>query len=77
MNLVFFKKLRQNVYNIFVGDIDWGCGFRPLVVQGQNNPSFRKNANFCPTHVHVITSQSTEDRNINDDYDNTECNVSR
>ncbi|CAF2237018.1 unnamed protein product [Rotaria magnacalcarata] len=73
----FVCQFTDVIHSNELGDIDWGCGFRPEMIQDKKNPGFWKNTNFCPKHVHLNNDQSTEDINNSNDYDNIDCNVSR
>jgi hypothetical protein len=68
---------KTSIFIYVLGDIEWGCGFRPEMVRDKQHPGYWINAKYCPKHIHFENSQLVHGSTDKDDYDVVDCNVSR
>ncbi|CAF4094944.1 unnamed protein product [Adineta steineri] len=68
---------QELIHSKELGDIEWGCGFRPEMIRDKQNPGYWTNTKYCPKHIHLELTQSVCCSTDKDDYNVVDCNVSR
>ncbi|CAF1174607.1 unnamed protein product [Rotaria sp. Silwood1] len=69
--------MQELVHSEELGDIEWGCGFRPEMVRDKQNPGYWTNTKYCPKHIHLENTQLVHCSTDKDEYTVVDCNVSR
>ncbi|UJR17414.1 hypothetical protein I4U23_004309 [Adineta vaga] len=69
--------MQELIHSEELGDIEWGCGFRPEMIPDKQNPGYWKNTKYCPKHIDLEYTQSVRCSTDKDDYNVGDCNVSR
>ncbi|CAF1654087.1 unnamed protein product, partial [Adineta ricciae] len=69
--------MQELIHSEELGDIEWGCGFRPEMIPDKDNPGYWKNTKYCPKHIYLEHIQAAPCSIDKDDYNVVDCNVSR